>query len=111
MRMYAVKGLLGLALVVGVGGFIGTTSVGAIVPEATFNVSPSSGPPGTAIAVSGLCNQAVPAPPFPPEYLGSGATHAVVALAPASTGSPVAYASIPIGSDGQTWSGTITVPV
>ncbi len=111
MRMYAVKGLLGLALVVGVGGFIGTTPAGAIFPTLTMTSSPSSGPPGTAIAVSGLCNQDVPGSPFPPEYQGVGATQALVSLVVASTGVPVAYVTIPVGSNGQSWAGTFTVPL
>ena len=78
--------VLGLSSRVGAGG------------DATFEYSPTSGPPGTVIQVSGgdcglnVLNEVV-----------------VVLSTPGEDGSVIASVTIPVMNDG-TWTGTLTVP-
>ncbi|HWE66982.1 MAG TPA: Ig-like domain-containing protein [Acidimicrobiales bacterium] len=95
-------------LVTSAAGVVATaTPASAFFPHNTFTFSPASGPPGTVISVSGLCNISFDGT-LPPT-VGSGATNVLVGLSLSNTNPTLV--DIPVSANGTSWAGTITVPV
>jgi Big-like domain-containing protein len=110
MRGLVAKIAMGTVLLAGVTAFAASTQAGALFPQNNFNFSPDFGPPGTVISVSGMCNETFEPYGEPPAYTGTGATHVIMGFALATSNIPLVIDSYPVGTDGHSWSGTLTVP-